>query len=484
MARFINFYGGSMKKFYAYQAVALVTASLVGSVSPVVAGGYEAKLWNSDSVGEALAGSSVKEGDVTTITRNPASALGFMNKRYDVGVSSAIVLPKIKFKNKGSTAANGRVTPGNNGGDAGKDAFVPAAYLAWNMNNNWKFGLAVTSPWGLKTEYKREWVGRYHALNSEMKTVNITPAVAYKVNDQLAIGGGVQIQYMDVKLSRAIDFGGVMNPILQARGVPGAFLFPLQDPARQGEIGLKGDRWGYGWNLGLAYRITKALRVGLNYNSHINHKLAGKAKFSFPGAPANNPLAPAVINQAYQLVNNGVKANARFQEQGIKANIKTPERVNFGAAWDFHSQWTLLGEVNYTHWKRMKEIAIMFPLTGTADRTPMKWKDTFSYHVGLNWRPSEEWTFRTGYAFDPTPARDNYRIPNVPDQDRHWAALGATWSPAAAKGLSLSINYAHEFVRKAKSNLRPTGDNVLRGNLIGSHKGNVNIVTAGLKYSF
>jgi long-chain fatty acid transport protein len=470
-----------MKKFYGYQAVALITASLVGSVSPVVAGGYEAKLWNSDSIGEALAGSAVKEGDITTITRNPASALGFMNKRYEVAATSAVVIPKVKFRNRGSTAVNGAVTPGVNGGNAGKDALVPAAYLAWNMNNNWKFGLAVTSPWGLKTEYDREWVGRYHAVKSEMKTINIMPAVSYKINDQLAIGGGVQIQYMDVKLTRAIDFGGIMNPNLQANGVPDAFLFPLQDPARQGEVNLKGDRWGYGWNLGLAYRITKALRVGLNYNSHVTQKLAGKAKFAFPEV-ANNPLAPAPINQAYRAVHNGVKAAARFQEQGIKASVKTPERVNFGAAWDFHPQITLLGEVNYTHWKRMKEIGINFPLTGTKDATPMKWKDTFSYHIGLNWRPSEEWILRTGYAFDPTPVRDNYRIPNVPDQDRHWAALGTTWSPTSMPAVSFSLNYAHEFVRKAKSELRPTGDNISRGNLIGHYKkGSVKLITGALK---
>lgn len=449
-----------MTKFQKYQNLSLIVAGLSGSVSPLIAGGYEAKLWNSDSIGEALAGSSVKEGDITTMTRNPASALGFMTTPYQVAVSGNVVLSSIKFKNKGSTIANGDALTGNNGGNAGKDAFVPAAYLGGNFNQHVKFGLAITSPWGLKTDYEKGWAGRYHALRSELKTVNIMPAVAYKFNDQWAIGGGVQIQYMDVKLTRAIDFGAFAN---KQRGF---LAFPLQDPNYEGGVKLKGDRWGYGWNFGVAYRLLKNLRLGLNYNSHIHHKLAGNAQFSKPVL-----LAGDLINAV--------------RDQGIKTNVKTPERVVFGAAWDFHPQLTLLGEVNYTHWKRMKEINVRFPTTATpADVTPMKWRDTFSYHVGLNWRACEEWTFRTGYAFDPSAVRDSYRIPAVPDQDRHWAALGATWSPTVAKGLTFSINYAHEFVRKAKSNLWPTGDQDIRGNLIGSYKANVNLVSAQIKWRF
>ncbi|AIL12334.1 hypothetical protein IM40_00465 [Candidatus Paracaedimonas acanthamoebae] len=451
-----------MKKF---QTVALITTSLAGSVSPVIAGGYEAKLWNSDSIGEALAGSSVKEGDITTITRNPASALGFMTSPYQAAVVGNVVLPSIKFKNKGSTVANGAALTGNNGGNAGKEALVPAAYLGWNFNQQVKVGLAITTPWGLKTEYESGWAGRYHALRSELKTINIMPAVAYNLNDQLAIGGGVQIQYMDVKLSRAIDFGS---------GIP----LPGASQNFDGGVKLKGDRWGYGWNAGLAYRLLKNVRLGLNYNSQIHHKLAGKANFTKPNLAA----LPAPI--AAQIA-AGLNANPRFRDQAIKAGLKTPERVILGAAWDFHPQMTLLGEVNYTRWKRMKEINVQFPTTASpSDITPMKWRNTFSYHVGVNWRACEEWTFRTGYAFDPSAVRDAYRIPAVPDQDRHWAALGATWSPTAVKGLTFSINYAHEFIRKAKSNLRPTGEQAIRGNLIGSYKANVNLLSAQIKWHF
>src|SRR3546814_16947710 len=67
--------------------------------------------------------------------------------------------------------------------------------------------------------------------------------------DKLAIGAGVQIQYMDVRLSRAIDFGSGFPANVQAGfGTPQNF---------DGGVKLKGDRWGYGYNVGVAYRLLK-----------------------------------------------------------------------------------------------------------------------------------------------------------------------------------------------------------------------------------
>ena len=35
-------------------------------------------------------------------------------------------------------------------------------------------------PFGLETDYSRDWVGRYHAVRSELTTININPAVAWR----------------------------------------------------------------------------------------------------------------------------------------------------------------------------------------------------------------------------------------------------------------------------------------------------------------
>ena len=57
-----------------------------------------------------------------------------------------------------------------------------------------KFGLALTAPFGLQTQYDSDWIGRYQAIRSDIATININPNVAYRVSDWLSVGGGPAIQ--------------------------------------------------------------------------------------------------------------------------------------------------------------------------------------------------------------------------------------------------------------------------------------------------
>ncbi|MEI2636468.1 MAG: outer membrane protein transport protein [Methylotenera sp.] len=45
----------------------------------------------------------------------------------------------------------------------------------------------MNAPFGLKTEYDKEWLGRFQADMSEVKTININPSIAFKVNDRAFI---------------------------------------------------------------------------------------------------------------------------------------------------------------------------------------------------------------------------------------------------------------------------------------------------------
>jgi long-chain fatty acid transport protein len=93
----------------------------------------------------------------------------------------------------------------------------------------------------------------------------------------------------------------------------------------------------------------------------------------------------------------------RITNADIKSSISTPESVLFGASHDFTSEWTVLGELAWTHWSRVKEIRIVTTtITGVADDvTTFKWKDTLSGALGVNYRPMrlKGWTFRTGVAY-------------------------------------------------------------------------------------
>ena len=103
---------------------------------------------------------------------------------------------------------------------------MPTLYYSRAVHADWSIGLAVNSPFSLKTNYDPAWIGRLQCVQSSLKTIAITPSVAYRINDVVSAGVGVTAQYADAQLTSASSLRG---PLAKA----------------------KGDDWGFGWNAGL-----------------------------------------------------------------------------------------------------------------------------------------------------------------------------------------------------------------------------------------
>lgn len=67
---------------------------------------------------------------------------------------------------------------------------MPAVYGAYDLAPDLKFGLAVTVPFGLKSQYDGNGVGRYQAIKSDLEIININLNIAYRISEWLSIGGG------------------------------------------------------------------------------------------------------------------------------------------------------------------------------------------------------------------------------------------------------------------------------------------------------
>ena len=66
-------------------------------------------------------------------------------------------------------------------------------------------GLSVNSPFGLSVSFPINWAGgEYAAGSSYLKTYNATPSFAYRINDLISVGVGVQIQYAKADLSHCV----------------------------------------------------------------------------------------------------------------------------------------------------------------------------------------------------------------------------------------------------------------------------------------
>ncbi|MCH8106129.1 MAG: outer membrane protein transport protein, partial [Proteobacteria bacterium] len=133
--------------------------------------------------GNAYAGAAAHTTDASTIFFNPA---GMMRLEGDqISIAGHLIIPEASFTNNGSTAtpAFGSPALGGANDDGGANAFVPNFYWVKTIDEKTKFGLGVQTLFGLATEYDRNWVGRYHAVETDLKTININPSIAYQLND-------------------------------------------------------------------------------------------------------------------------------------------------------------------------------------------------------------------------------------------------------------------------------------------------------------
>ena len=160
---------------------------------------------------------------------------------------------------------------GGNGGDAGDWAFVPNAYLSWQLNDRWFVGVGLNAPFGLKTEYDADWVGRFHAIESEIKTINVNPSVAFKLSDQVSLGVGVSWQRAEATLTKAVNYAAI------AASVGGAAAAAALTAAgqNQGTVKVEADDDSWGWNVGALFNLWPNTRIGIAYRSQVEHDLSG-----------------------------------------------------------------------------------------------------------------------------------------------------------------------------------------------------------------
>src|SRR5207302_9779598 len=129
-------------------------------------------------LGNAYAGAAAVAEDATTVWWNPAGMARLGSGKH-AAIAGSIIAPSTKFSDSGSAPAGGQ-PPGGNGGDAGSTAFVPSMFFAMQYDPRWNFGVGVSVPFGLKTEYESTWIGRFQGISSKVETLNINPSVSYK----------------------------------------------------------------------------------------------------------------------------------------------------------------------------------------------------------------------------------------------------------------------------------------------------------------
>lgn len=392
----------------------LVAAALLTISGTAAASGFALIEQSASGMGNAFAGGAAGAEDASTVFFNPAGMSRLDGKQ--VVVAAHFIKPSAKFSGSG--------IPGSNmGGDAGGLAVVPNGYFTMEMQQGLTFGLGLNAPFGLQTKYDENWVGRHHAIKSKLETINVNPSLAYKLNDDLSVGAGINYQHISGELS---SYGG---SILGTTVVKGS-----------------DNTWGY--NLGALYNLNPDTRVGMAYRSTMSYTLHGTVETDLPFA--NGP---------------------------VSLDIKLPDTLSFSAFHKLSDTYEVMADITWTGWSSFKQVKVVDASGATISNTPENWKNTWRVAVGATHHYNEQWSARAGLAYDQAPVSDEFRTARIPDNNRTWLALGGQYK--ASKDSAIDFGYAHLFVSDSTIN-SPNPSPAL----VGTYKNSVDILSVQYAYGF
>ena len=303
-------------------------------------------------------------------------------------------------------------------------AFVPAGYTSYQLSPSLWLGLSINAPFGLSENFPDFWAGRDYGGQTLLKTYNATPSIAWRINDWISVGAGVQIQYAKASLERGIGPG-------HRRATP------VCRPACK--VPSAGTGWAYGATAGVTLTPTPTTTIGLGWRSALNQKIEGEAGYEIADATRLRPLG------------------------SVTTTVDLPDIVSLGIRQRLDPRWTVLGTAEWSNWSRIGTSNILqlngAPALGlgTPQAIPFQYRDGWFFSGGAEYIWSDRLTVRGGVGYEISPVTDQVRTPLVPDNNRVWASVGATWQ--VIKGMHFDVAYSHVWVSDTSVNISAASGN-------------------------
>lgn len=284
----------------------------------------------------------------------------------------------------------------------------PSAYYTHPFSERVAFGVGLHVPFGLETEWADpdNFSGRYISTHAALKGFALNPTVAFKLEDRLAVGVGLDIRFSSLELDRRVP---VVNPFTQ-RIVDGA------------SVHLQSDRnTGFGFNVGVLAKPSESLSIGASYRH--------KVKVDYSGTASFEPLPTGSTDLDVR-----VRASLPAGAVPLETSIEFPAFASFGFAKKFGDDWTFEADVNWYQWSSFDDLRLTFETDPRLNETiEEEYSNSFQYRFGLERVLSETWAIRGGYFFDESPSPPASMSPLLPDADRHGFCLGGSWTSGAMR---------------------------------------------------
>lgn len=422
----------------AVRAIAALVVLL--APAPAAAAGFMVRENSAQGLATSYAGNGSRASGPDTVFANPAGMTRLQADGFEGG--AAVILPSMTFSGSATQATPLGPAPlsGNNGGDSGRAALIPNLYGVMRLSEDVSAGIAVTAPFGNANEYDTNWYGRYLGTKTAAVSADINPSIAWQIDDAWSVGAGLSAQYLKLDVTSAINQAAILGA-----GVPDAFYR------------FKASDWAFGYNLGVLVDLG-GTRVGLTYRSSTHHRIEGGLDFT--GA---SPLLGMISGPA-------------------SARAQLPATTGLSVTSEIMPDLSVSAELQFTQWSVFRNVVI------ESQNPPFPnvqgYRDSWMAAVGGVYRLDDQWSIKSGIAFDQTPVTSRYRAVTLADTDRYLLGLGA--EVRLTDGMTVEGAWGHSFAfnrPNMDSSINNTDPVTHSATLSGRYDINVDILAVSFRYS-
>jgi long-chain fatty acid transport protein len=293
------------------------------------------------------------------------------------------------------------------------DNFLATFFANYHIpGTDFTVGIGTYTPFGLKTSYDNDAFTRFAAIDTELKTIYVTPALSWHPSSFFSVGAGLSFVHASEVVSRALCFDP-LSCCTQPLGLEGRVRITDTDDA-------------FAYNLGLLIKPTDSLKFGFSYRS--------RADLRFDNADA--------------------KFRGSFSTPTVKADVRPlslPPVINAGLFWQISPSWGAEFVYEYTRWSEVKSLNATFspmpvflplgaPVSGFS--SPQEWKNTSTLRLGSFYRLDDRWEIRGGVGLEETPIPNRTLSPAIPGADLFTlnAGVGYNW-----RSMTVDLGYTAVF---------------------------------------
>ncbi|MBI5418918.1 MAG: outer membrane protein transport protein [Deltaproteobacteria bacterium] len=444
--------------------VSAVLLVLIFSATSAMAAGFRLPEAGAKAMGMGFA-FTAQADDPSAIYFNPAGLVQLEGNNVMVGATYI-------RENGGEFTGTTPLSSGATISETQKDLnfIVPNAYFTRKASPNLAYGVGIFSPFGLGQEYKDRNTSffRNQVTKIDLQTIVVNPTIAYKVNEVLSVGAGIDFLWGRAKLAKTpVNFAIGDN----SASPPTNNLYIL-------DLEADGSTWGY--NFGALLQLSKNAKIGFSHRSPFHLKLKdGDVDLANISTASRAGLGFASVSTAF------FGGATVFHTKG-STTIELPATTALGLAYTI-DRLTVEADMDITWWSSYNHLLIEIkdqksPVLVTTD-TPKNWRDVVALRIGAQYKVTDPVAVRLGYAYDPSPVPADTMDPSLPDADRQNFMVGGGYKYGAWT-FDLSYFYVLKKDRTVNNQTATSPTGTAGTGFNGTWKGDAHLVAFDIGYRF